>query len=123
MKDWKAEQTIINGVAVTTGTDSSDVDLETIAMDGAHVTVSATFPTNNLGGKVVNLVVEVLGSLDGANYDTVPLQSRTITNDYTSKQISFLVKDVAHFKLHCYRTGAEDTVTVIAKCQRYNFVV
>jgi len=117
-KNWQSEETIINAASVTTGTWSSDVDLETDGMEGAHVTVEADFPA----GPTDNLVVEVRGSLDGTNYDDTPLYSFEIDNDSDPNQVSFIVKDVAHFKLYCYRSGSTDTITVTAKCQRWNYI-
>jgi len=117
-KNWQSEQTIINSVGVTTGTWSDDIDLETDGCEGAHVTVEADFPESPTD----NLVVEVRGSLDGTNYDDTPLYSFEIDNDSDPNQVSFIVKDVAHFKLYCYRSGSTDTITVTAKCQRWNYI-
>ncbi len=38
-KSWGTETTIMNAVSVTTGSYSSDVDLETNGYEGAHVIV------------------------------------------------------------------------------------
>ena len=116
-KNWQTEQTIINAASVTTGTWSSDVDLETDGCEGAHVTVDADFPASPTD----NLVVEVRASLDGTNYDDTPLYKFEIANDTDPNQVSFIVKDVAHFKLYLYRSGSTDTITVTAKCQRWNY--
>ena len=116
-KNWLSEQTIINGASVTTGTLSDDVDLETNGCEGAHVTVDADFP----GSPTDDLVVEVRASLDGTNYDDTPLYSFEIDNGIDPNQVSFVVKDVAHFKLYVYRSGSTDTITVTAKCQRWNY--
>ena len=117
-KSWQTEETIINAASVTTGTWSSDVDLETDGMEGAHITVDADFPA----GPADNLVVEVRASLDGTNYDDVPLYSFEIDKDTDPNQVSFVIRDVAHFKLYVYRSGSTDTITVTAKCQRWNYV-
>lgn len=117
-KNWQAEQTIMNAVSVTTGSLSDDVDLETDGMEGAHVIVDADFPESPTD----NLVVEVQGSLDGTNYDDTPLYSFEVANSPDPNQVSFVVKDVAHFKMYCKRSGTTDTITVTAKCQRWNYV-
>ncbi|KPK75277.1 MAG: hypothetical protein AMJ79_11865 [Phycisphaerae bacterium SM23_30] len=117
VKNWLAEQTIINAVGVTVGTWSVDVDLETNGCEGAHVTIDADFPP----GPTDNLVVEVRASLDATNYDDTPLYIFEIDNAIDPNQVSMVIKDVAHFKLYCYRSGVTDTITVTAKCQRWNY--
>jgi hypothetical protein len=117
-KNWQAEQAIINAVEVTTGTWSDDIDLETLGCEGAHITIDADFPESPTD----NLVVEVRASLDGTNYDDTPTYSFEIDNDTDPNQVSFIVKDVAHVKLYVYRSGNTDTITVTAKCQRWNYV-
>jgi len=119
-KIWAAAATIINAVAVTVGTWSSDVDLETNGYEGAHVTIDADFP----GSPTDNLVVAVRASLDGANYDDTPLYIFEIDNATDPNQVSMIIKDVAHFKLYCYRSGVTDTITVtaIVQCWRWQSV-
>jgi hypothetical protein len=117
-KNWQSEQTIINAVDVTTGTWSEDIDLETDGCEGAHVTVDADFPAS----PTHNLVVEVIASLDGTNYDDTPLYKFEIDKGTDPNQVSFVIKDAAHFKLYCYRAGGTQTITVTAKCQKWNYI-
>jgi len=117
-KNWLSVQTIINAADVTTGSWSDDVDLETLGCEGAHVTVDADFPASPTN----NLVVEVRASLDGSNYDDTPLYKFEIDKGIDPHQVSFIFKDVAHFKLYCYRAGGTQTITVTAKCQRWNYI-
>ncbi|OHB61522.1 MAG: hypothetical protein A2167_02760 [Planctomycetes bacterium RBG_13_46_10] len=117
-KNWLSEQTIINAADVTTGTWSEDIDLETDGCEGAHVTVDADFPAS----PTHNLVVEVRASLDGSNYDDTPLYKFEIDKGIDPNQVSFIIKYVAHFKLYCYRAGGTQTITVTAKCQRWNYI-
>lgn len=108
----------MNAVAVTTGSYSSDVDLETNGYEGGHITISAAFSTTD------DLVIEVEASLDGSNYDsdTYGLLSFTMPHtDSATKQISFVIKDVAHFRLYCKRSGSTDTITVTAKVQPWRW--
>jgi len=116
-KSWGSETTIMDAVSVTTGSWSSDVDLETNGYEGAHVTVDANFaasPTDNL-------VVEVRASIDATNYDDTALFSFRVDKDTDPNQVTFIVKDVAHFKLYCKRDGSTDTITVTAKYQPWRY--
>jgi len=101
--------TIMNGVSVTTGSNSSDVDMT--RRTGAHVTVEADFP----GSPVDDLTVQLQGSLDGSNYDDVPVSEFDIDNATDPSQISLIVEKLAHFRIRCFRTGSTDTITVTIK--------
>lgn len=116
-KNWSAAITIMDNVAVTTGSDSNNVDLETEGYEGAHVTVYADFP----GSPTDKLVVEVRGSLDGASPDKTPMYKQTLDNDPDPNSISLIIKDVAHFDLRCYRDGTTDTITVTIKYKAWNW--
>jgi hypothetical protein len=107
----------MNAVAVTTGSWSGDVDLETNGYEGAHVIIDADFPASPTD----DLIVQIHGSLDGTNYDDTPLTSLTISKATDPNQVSFIVKDVAHFKLYCKRSGTTDTITVTAKVQPWRY--
>jgi hypothetical protein len=116
-KNWGSETTIMNAVSVTTGSASLDVDLETNGYDGAHVVVDADFPA----GPTSNLQVDVQASLDGTNYDDTALFSFIIDKGTDPNQVSFVIKDVAHFRLYCKRSGSTDTITVTAKYQPWRY--
>lgn len=116
-RSFSVETIIMNAIAVTAGSASSDVDLETNGYEGAHVTVDANFPITPTD----NLTVEVQGSLDGINYDDTPIHKITIGNGTDPNQVSFIIRDVAHFRLYVYRTGSTDTITVTAKVQAWRY--
>lgn len=116
-KTWAAEQTIMNAASVTTGTLSTDVDLETDGYEGAQVQVEGDFP----GGPSDDLILEILASLDGTNYDDTPIQSITISKDTDPNQITFLIRDLTHFKINAKRSGSTDTITVTIKVQRWRW--
>lgn len=116
-KSFGSETTIMNAVAVTTGSWSDDVDLETNGYEGAHVIVDADFPASPTD----NLTVEVRASLDGSNYDDTALFSFKVDKGTDPNQVSFVIKDVAHFKLYCKRDGSTDTITVTAKYQPWRY--
>ena len=112
-----SETTIMNAVTVTTGSWSDDVDLETNGYEGAHVIVDADFPSSPTD----NLIVQVHASLDGTNFDDTALFSFTVDKGTDPNQVSFIVKEVAHFKLYCKRSGSTDTITVTAKYQPWRY--
>ncbi|MCJ7674602.1 MAG: hypothetical protein MUO33_05560 [Sedimentisphaerales bacterium] len=116
-KSFGSETTVMNAVAVTTGSWSDDVDLETNGYEGAHVVVDADFPASPTD----NLIVEVRASLDGTNYDDTALFSFKVDKGTDPNQVSFVIKDVAHFKLYCKRDGSTDTITVTAKYQPWRY--
>ena len=116
-KEWGAESTIMNGVSVTTGSYSSDVDLESNGYEGAHVTVEPDFPASPSD----DLELYVQASLDGTNYDDTALYSFVIDKGTDPNQVSIIVRDVAHFRLYCKRSGSTDTITVTAKYQPWRW--
>lgn len=123
-KNWGAE-TFIEGSATPTWTTlsgtteefSSDVDLETNGYEGAHVFVEVDFdltPTDNVK-------VKVYGSSDGINYDDTPLYEFTIDKGTDPHQVSFIVKDLLHFRLGFQQDGATDSHNVRAWYQAWGW--
>jgi hypothetical protein len=97
---------------------SSDIDLETGGHEGAHCFLEY-YPS----GGTDDLKVKVYASLDGTNYDTVPLTEFTVDNPgaTTEGQLSFVVKDVAHFRVGLVRDGSTDTYDIQLTCQKWNY--
>lgn len=110
--------------AVTLGSSeesfSSDVDLETDGYIGSHVAVDVTFHASG----AQNVVVSVYGSLDGTNYDDVPVFSQEVAvSAGASRQISFIVTDLAHFRVgarHAASDSNRATVTITEQSWRYD---
>lgn len=116
-KEWAAEETPMNAVSVTTGSNSSDVDLETGGHEGAHVTIDADFPITPTD----DLEISIQASLDGTNYDDTALFSFVIDKDTDPNQISIIVRDVAHFRVRAQRSGSTDTIVVTVKAQKWRW--
>ncbi|UCG56835.1 MAG: hypothetical protein JSU70_18455 [Phycisphaerales bacterium] len=107
----------MNAVSVTTGSYSSAVDLETNGYEGAHVTVDADFPASPTD----DLEVYIQASLDGSTWDDTAITSFVVDNGTDPNQVSFIVKDVAHFRLYCKRSGSTDTIAITAKYQAWRY--
>ena len=124
-KVWGTEVTLYQTAAFG-GTDTavgstevftSGIDLETNGYEGVHVVVEADFvatPTDNLE-------VKVYGSLDGTNYDDTPIYSFVIDNGTDPNQVSFIVRDLAHFRIGLKSSGTTDTIDVQVKYQPWRW--
>lgn len=110
--------------AVTLGSSaesfSSDIDLETNGYIGSHVAVDVTFHASG----AQNVVVSVYGSLDGTNYDDVPVFSQGVAvSAGSSRQISLVVTDLAHYRIgvkHAASDTNHATVTITEQSWRYD---
>ena len=101
----------------TTEEYSSDVDLETNGYEGAHVTVEIDYdatPTDEVK-------IKLYGSLDGSNYDDTPIWEMQGDKSVDPQQLSFIVKDLAHFRLGFQQTGSTDSHNVRAYVQCWNY--
>jgi len=101
----------------TTEEYSSDVDMETNGYEGAHVTVEIDYdatPTDEVK-------IKLYGSLDGSNYDDTPIWEMQGDKSVDPQQLSFIVKDLAHFRLGFQQTGSTDSHNVRAYVQCWNY--
>ena len=107
-KNWaSAAQVIGSGdgyvtLSQTTESFSSDVDLETNGYEGAHVIVEMAYddtPTDEVE-------IALYGSLDGTNYDDTPIWSMQGDKTVDPQQLSFIIKDLAHFRIGVKQTGS-----------------
>ncbi len=123
-KNWAA-QSQIEGVSDayttlsgTTEEYSSDVDMETNGHEGAHVIVEIDYdatPTDEVK-------IKIYGSLDGSNYDDTPIWEMQGDKSVDPQQLSFIVKDLAHFRLGFQQTGSTDSHNVRAYVQPWNYI-
>jgi len=122
-KNW-ASATQIEGtgdsyttLSGTTEDFSADVDLETNGYEGAHVIVEIDYdatPTDEVK-------IKLYGSLDGTNYDDTPIWEMQGDKSQDPQQLSFIVKDLAHFKLGFQQSGSTDSHDVRAYVQCWNY--
>lgn len=122
-KNW-ADQAQIEGSADgyttlsgTTEEYSADVDLEANGYEGAHVIVEINYddsPTDEVK-------IKLYGSLDGENYDDTPIWEMQGDKSQDPQQLSFIIKDLAHFRLGFQQTGSDDSHDVRAYVQAWNY--
>ncbi len=122
-KNW-ASQSQIEGVSDayttlsgTTEEYSSDVDLETNGYEGAHVIVEIDYDSSPTD----EVKIKLYGSLDGSNYDDMPIWEMQADKSVDPQQLSFVVKDLAHFRLGFQQTGSTDSHDVRAYVQCWNY--
>jgi hypothetical protein len=83
----------------------------------AHVTVEIDYdatPTDEVN-------IKLYGSLDGTNYDDTPIWEMQGDKSVDPQQLSFIVRDLAHFKLGVQQTGSTDSHNVRAYVQCWNY--
>ena len=122
-KNWAAQSQIEgsgDGYTTLSGTTeeySGDVDLETNGYEGAHVVVEIDYdatPTDEVK-------IKLYGSLDGTAYDDTPIWEMQGDKGTDPQQLSFIVKDLAHFRLGFQQTGSTDSHNVRAYVQCWNY--
>jgi hypothetical protein len=122
-KNWVSQSQIIgtgDGWVTLSGITenfSCDVDLETSGYEGAHVTVEIDYdasPTDEVE-------ISLYGSLDGSNYDDTPIWTMQGDHDTDPQQLSFIVKDLAHFRIGVKQNGSTDSHNVRAYVQCWNY--
>lgn len=122
-KSWASQSQIMgtgDGYITLSGTTesfSSDVDLETNGYEGAHLIVEIDYDTSPTD----EVKIRLYGSLDGSNYDDTPVWKIQGDNSVDPQQLSFVVKDLAHFRIGVRQTGSTDSHNVRAylQCWRY----
>ncbi len=122
-KNWATQSQIAGSgdghitLSGTTESYSSDVDLETNGYEGAHVIVEINYdatPTDEVK-------IKLYGSLDGTNYDDTPIWEMQGDNGINLQQLSFIIKDLAHFRIGVQQTGSTDSHDVRAYVQCWNY--
>lgn len=122
-KNWATQSQIIGTgdgwitLSGTTESYSSDIDLETNGYEGAHLIVEIDYdvsPTDEVK-------IKLYGSLDGSSYDDIPIWEMQGDKSVDPQQLSFVVKDLAHFRIGVQQTGSTDSHKVRAYFQCWNY--
>jgi len=94
----------------TTKNYSSDVDLETNGYDGVHLIVEIDYDTTPTD----EVTISIYGSLDGTNYDDTAIYSMQGAKGTDPQQLSFVIKDLNHFRVGVVQTGSTDSHNIRA---------
>jgi len=122
-RNWTSQSQIIgtgDGYVTLSGMTesySSDVNLETTGYEGAHVIVEIDYdatPTDEVK-------IKLYGSLDGSNYDDTPIWEIQGDKSVDPQQLSFVIRDLAHFKLGVQQTGSTNSHNVRAYVRCWNY--
>ncbi len=97
-----------------TGQNSEVISLATF--EGVHCYVEADFPASPTD----DLVIEVLSSPDGDNFDTVPLFSFTLDNA-SDGNVSWIVTSVFSFRVKFKSSGTNDSISVNFRYRRWQW--
>jgi len=122
-KNWAAQAQIEgagDGYTTLSGTTeefSADIDLETNGYEGAHIIVEIDYDSDPTD----EVKIKLYGSLDGINYDDTPIWEMQGDKSVDPQQLSFIIKDLAHFRLGFQQTGATDSHNVRAYQQCWNY--
>lgn len=122
-KNWDGAEQIIgtgDGYVTLSGTTesySSDVDLETDGFEGAHLILEMDYDSSPTD----EVEISIYGSLDGSNYDDTPIWTIRGDHDTDPQQLSFVIKDLAHFRVGAKQTGSTDSHNVRAYVQCWNY--
>ena len=124
-KNWFSQSQIIGSgdgwitLSGTTESFSSDVDMVTNGCDGAHLVVEIDYdnsPTDEVK-------IKLYGSLDGSDYDDTPVWEMQGDTNIDPQQMSFIIKDLAHFRISIQQTGSTDSHNVRAYVRCWNYSV
>jgi hypothetical protein len=101
----------------TTESYSSDIDMETNGYEGAHITVEIDYDSSPTD----DVKIKLYGSLDGSGYDDTPIWEMQGDKSVDPQQLSFIVKDLAHFRIGVRQTGSTDSHDVRSYVQCWNY--
>lgn len=122
-KNWASQSQVIGSsdsyvtLSGTAESYSCDVDLETNGYEGAHVTVEINYD----GTPTDEVSIKLYGSLDGSNYDDTPIWEMQGDKSVDPQQLSFVIKDLAHFRIGVQQAGSTDSHDVRAYVQCWNY--
>lgn len=111
-KSWTA-QTWINAAGAglydtlsgTTEEYTSAIDCVTNGYIGTHIMADINFdstPTDNVN-------VKIYGSLDGTNWDNIPINTVLVVNTTDPSSLSFVIEGFAYVRVGFSQTGSTDT--------------
>lgn len=124
-KNWSSQNQIIGSgdswitLSGTTESFSSNVDMVTNGLEGAHLIVEIDYdntPTDNIK-------IKLYGSLNGSDYDDTPVWEMQGDKNIDPQQLSLIIKDLAHFRISVQQTGSTDSHNVRAYVRCWNYSI
>ncbi|MHA2279766.1 MAG: hypothetical protein ACXAC5_02565 [Promethearchaeota archaeon] len=85
--------------------------------EGVHCFADVDFPNSPTD----DLVIEVLASNDGQNYDTIPLFTFTVDNANGADTVSWIVTSVYAFKVNFKASGSTDSINIFFRYRRWRW--
>lgn len=118
IKSWGTATTPHSAVTLgtTQGETVSDaIDNVTGGYFGNQIRVDVTWHAS----ATVNVMASIYASTDNSNFDDVPFQSvECSVSANTTKQLTFMVRDLAYFKIGIKHTANESNAAVVTVTQR-----
>ncbi|MBN1974197.1 MAG: hypothetical protein JW787_11195 [Sedimentisphaerales bacterium] len=124
-KNWFSQSQIIGigdgwiTLSGTTESFSSDVDLVTSGCDGTHLIIEIDYD----GTPTDDVKIKLYGSHDGSDYDDTPVWEMQGDKSMDPQQLSFIIKDLAHFRIGIQQTGSTDSHNVRAYVRSWNYSI
>lgn len=97
------------------GQNSEFIDLST--WEGCHCFVDVDF----VSGPTDDLVIEVLSTNDGTNFDTIPLFSFTVDNTNDNGRVSWVVTSVYGFRAKFKASGSTDSINIMFRYRKWRW--
>ncbi len=125
IKNWISQSQVIgtgDGWVTLSGITeiySSDIDMVTDGLDGAHLIVEIDYddtPTDQVK-------IKLYGSLNGTDYDDTPIWEMQGDKSFDPQQLSFIIKDMAHFRIGVQQTGSTNSHNVRAYIRSWNYSI
>jgi hypothetical protein len=122
-KNWASLTQIIGSgdsyvtLSGTTESYSDNVDMETNGYEGAHVIIEIAYddtPTDEV-------IIRLYGSLDGSTFDTNPIWEIQGDKTIDPQRLSFVIKDLANFRIGVVQDTGTDSHDVRAYIQCWNY--
>lgn len=125
IKNWISQNQVIGTgdewvtLSGTTEVYSSDVDMVTNGFEGAHLIVEIDYDSSPTD----HVKIKLYGSINGTDYDDTPIWEMQGDQSIDPQQLSFIIKDLAHFRIGIQQTGSTNSHNVRAYVRNWNYSI